>query len=175
MKLIYTTLIILLIFSSNIFSQSSDTEFPKGFIMHAKLHNGMITNFKSSPDLYVGGLQFIPQITLVEHTLRGGIIAGGFYGGKKLEAQFGPTLSVKLKTINAGVFGSAANVHATVDHIWGTGDQKLIGGGIHIDLLNKLILGFTTHREYQFNTWWLQTALGIKLSKTKKVKEPFNE
>ncbi len=174
MKLI-NTFSFLFLFSTKIIAQSADTEFPKGFIMHAKLHNGMITNFKASPDLYVGGLQFIPQITLVEHLLRGGFIAGGFYGGKKLEAQFGPTVSIKLKTINAGVFGSAANVHATVDHIWGTGKQKLVGGGIHIDLLNKLVLGFTTHREYQFNTWWLQTALGIKLSKTKKVKEPFNE
>lgn len=174
MKLIYT-LLLLLLFSSKLIAQSADTEFPKGFIMHGKLHNGMITNFKKSPDFYVGGIQLIPQITLVEHKLRAGIIAGSFYAGKKLEGQFGPTLSVKLKTINAGVFGSAANVHASIDHIWGTGQQKLLGGGIHIDLLNKLVLGFTTHREYQFNTWWLQTAIGFKLSKTKKVKEPFNE
>ncbi|MCY7291386.1 MAG: hypothetical protein LH615_04310 [Ferruginibacter sp.] len=174
MKLIYT-LPLLFLFSTKTIAQSADTEFPKGFIMHAKLHNGMITNFKNSPDLYVGGLQFIPQVTLIEHKLRGGFVAGGFYGGKQFEGQFGPTVSVKLKTINAGVFGSAANVHATVDHLWGTGKQKLIGGGLHIDLLNKLVLGFTTHREYQFNTWWLQTAFGIKLSKTKKIKEPFNE
>ena len=174
MKLIYT-FSFLLFFSTKIIAQSADTEFSKGFIVHAKLHNGMITNFKNAPDLYAGGIQVIPQITLIEHTLRGGIIVGGFYAGKKVEAQFGPTISIKLKTINAGIFGSAANVHATLDHIWGTGKQKLIGGGLHIDLLNKLILGLTAHREYQFNTWWLQTALGIKLSKTKKIKEPFNE
>ena len=174
MKLIYT-LSFLFFFATNIFAQSADTEFPKGFIMHAKLHNGMITNFKNSPDLYVGGIQLIPQLTIVEHKLRAGIIAGGFYGGKKIEGQFGPTVSIELKTINAGVFGSAANVHASIDHIWGTGKQKLIGGGLHIDLLNKLILGLTAHREYQFNTWWLQTALGIRLSKKKKVKEIFNE
>jgi hypothetical protein len=174
MKLIYTFLL-LLFFSIKIIAQSTDTEFGKGFILHAKLHNGILTNFKTSPDLYVGGMQLIPQITLVEHKLRGGLIIGTFYEGKKLQAQFGPTISLKLKTINAGVFGSAANVHATLDNIWGTGKQKLIGGGLHIDLLNKLILGLTMHREYQFNTWWLQTALGIKLSKTKKIKEPFNE
>ena len=174
MKLIYT-LSILFFCATNIFAQSADTEFPKGFIMHAKLHNGMITNFKNSPDLYVGGIQLIPQLTIIEHRLRAGIIAGGFYGGKKIEGQFGPTVSIKLKTINAGVFGSAANVHATIDHIWGTGRQKLIGGGFHVDLLNKLILGLTAHREYRFNSWWFQTALGIRLSKKKKVKEIFNE
>lgn len=173
MKLIYS-IPLLLFFNTKIIAQSADTEFPKGFIMHAKLHNGMITNFKSSPDFYVGGVQLIPQITLIEHKIRAGIIVGGFYAGKKLDAQFGPTVSIKLKTINAGVFGSAANVHATVDHIWGTGKQKLIGGGLHIDLLNKLVLGLTAHREYYFNAWWLQTALGIRLSKKKKIVEPFN-
>lgn len=177
MKLLQS-LFVLIIFNLPVrqtFAQSADTEFPKGFIMHAKLHNGVITNFKKSPDLYVGGLQFTPQITLITHRLRGGIIVGSFYANKKLEGQFGPTVSIKLKTINAGVFGSAANVHASIDHIWGTGKQKLIGGGMHFDLLNKLTIGLTAHREYQFNTWWVQTALGIKISKTKKVREPFNE
>ena len=37
----------------------TDPEFPKGFIMHLKLHNGMVTNFTSSPDLYVGGVQLV--------------------------------------------------------------------------------------------------------------------
>jgi hypothetical protein len=153
----------------------TDTEFPKGFIMHAKLHNGMITNFKAGADLYTGGLQLIPQFTLIDHKLRGGIIAGVFYANKKMEGQFGPTIAVKLKSFNAGPFGSAANLHFTADHIWGTGKQKLIGAGIHVDLLNKLVLGLTTHRDYEFKTWWLQTALGIRISKKKKTKEPFND
>lgn len=177
MKKISTQLLlctILFSFSFRCFAQT-DTEFPKGFIMHAKLHNGMITNFKNATDLYTGGIQVIPQFTMVEHKLRGGIIAGAFYANKKIEGQFGPTIAVKLKTINAGPFGGAANLHLTADHIWGTGKQKLIGGGIHVDLLNKLVLGLTTHRDYAFNTWWLQTALGIKISKKKKTKEPFNE
>jgi len=151
------------------------TEFPKGFVMHAKLHNGMITNFHRGADLYVGGFQLVPQVTVLPGKLRMGIIAGGFYAGKTLEGQFGPTLSVKLKTFNAGPFGSAANVHLSADHIWGTNKQKLAGGGIHVDLLNKLVLGLTAHRDYEWNTWWLQTALGLRISKIKKTKEPFNE
>ncbi len=153
----------------------SDTEFPPGFIMHAKIHNGMITNFHRGADLYVGGFQMIPQVTLLPGKLRAGLIAGGFYGGKNFEGQFGPTISVKLKTFNAGPFGSAANMHVTGDHIWGTGKQKLAGGGIHVDLLNKLILGLTAHRDYEFNTWWLQTALGLRLNKIKRTAEPFNQ
>ena len=153
----------------------TDTEFPPGFIMHAKIHNGMITNFHRGADLYVGGFQLIPQVTVVPGKLKAGVIAGGFYAGKTFEGQFGPTVSVKLKTFNAGPFGSAANVHFTGDHLWGTGKQNLIGAGIHLDLLNKLILGFTAHRDYEFNNWWLQTALGLRISKLKKTKEPFNE
>jgi hypothetical protein len=177
MKIRYPGFIILMIycfFSVRGFAQD-DPEFPKGFVMHAKLHNGMVTNFHKGADLYIGGFQFIPQFTLLPQKLRAGIIAGGFYGAKTFEGQFGPTIAVKLKTFNAGPFGSAANVHLTADHIWGTGKQKLAGGGIHVDLLNKLVLGLTAHRDYEFNTWWLQTALGLRISKIKKTIEPFNQ
>ena len=160
---------------ASLIGMAQDTEFPPGFVMHAKIHNGMVTDFNSGADLYVGGFQFIPQVTVVPGKLRAGVIAGGFYAGKTFEGQFGPTISVKLKTFNAGPFGSAANLHLSGDHLWGTGKQKLAGGGIHIDLLNKLVLGFTAHRDYEFDNWWLQTALGLRLSKIKKTKEPFNE
>lgn len=172
-----STLMLLLTITSLCISKLSfaqDTEFPKGFIMHAKLHNGLITNFHRGVDLYTGGLQVIPQIGIIEHRLRAGIIAGGFYANKRWDAQFGPTISVKLKSFNAGPFGGAANLHLTADHIWGTDKQKLAGGGIHVDLLNKLVLGLTAHRDYEYNTWWLQTALGIRISKIKKTREPFN-
>ena len=155
--------------------QSQETEFPKGFVFHAKVHNGIISNFHRGVDLYVGGLQLVPQVTVMPGKLRAGIVAGAFYAGKKLEGQAGPTVSVKLMTINAGPFGSAANIHLTADHLWGTGEQKLAGGGLHVDLLNKLVLGITAHKDYEFHTWWLQSTIGLRLSKLKKTVEPFNE
>lgn len=177
MKRIQSHLLLILLsclFSPDSFAQT-DPEFPPGFVMHVKLHNGMITNFHRGADLYVGGLQLIPQFTIIPQRLRAGIIAGGFFAGKTVEGQFGPTLSLKLKTFNAGPFGSAANLHLSGDHIWGTGKQKLAGAGLHVDLLNKLVLGFTAHRDYEFNTWWLQTALGLRINKIKKTTEPFNQ
>jgi hypothetical protein len=161
-------------FVQHCFAQK-DTEFPKGFIMHAKLHNGMVTNFKAGADFYVGGIQLVPQLTVLENKLRAGFVVGAFYSGKKLDGQFGINTSVKLKTIKALVFGSAANVNLSAEHLWGTGKQKLIGGGINLDLLNKLVLSLTTHRDYEFKTWWLQTSFGIRISKKKKMREPFNE
>jgi hypothetical protein len=163
-----------LLLSTPAFTQN-DPEFPKGFIMHVKLHNGAVTNFHRGADLYVGGIQAIPQWGLVPQKLRGGFIAGGFYNNQRVGAQFGPTISFKIKTIDVSPFGSAANIHISADHLWGTDRQKLAGGGFHIELLNKLVLGITAHKDYEFKTWWLQTALGWRISKTKKIREPFNE
>ena len=62
--------------ASNVAAQ--DPEFAKGFIMHLRLHNGMVTNFNHySPDQYVGGIQLFPQITLVENKFRGGVLVAG--------------------------------------------------------------------------------------------------
>jgi hypothetical protein len=151
-----------------------DTEFKKGFIAHVRLHNGLITNFKYTPDTYIGGGQIIPQFTLIQNKIRGGLIAGFLLANKKLSGQLGATISIKLKTVKLGPLGSAANVHLSIDHIWSSEKEKLFGGGINIDVLNKIILGITAHRDYNFKTWWLQTAIGFRISKNKKVKEAFN-
>ncbi len=152
----------------------SDPEFPKEFIMHLKLHNGMVTNFTKAPDVYIGGIQVIPQYTIVPKKLRGGIIGDLYYTGKKIQAAFGPTVSYKLKTFRAAPFGSVGNVHVSIDHLWGTNKERLFGGGINADLGNKLVLGLAVHRDYNLNTWWLQNTLGIRISKVKKTPEPFN-
>lgn len=150
----------------------NDVEFPKGFIMYAKLHNGMITDFTASPDLYVGGLQLAPQYTVVEHLLRAGVIAGGFYAGKKIQGAFGTSLSLKLKTFNAKLdgasVGSLGNINLMVDHLWGTGKQRLLGGGIIADIGNLITIGITAHRDYGLNNWWFQSEVGIRISKKRK-------
>ncbi|MFT3981082.1 MAG: hypothetical protein QM687_11470 [Ferruginibacter sp.] len=170
----YIITLLCLALSKVSFSQN-DPEFTQGFIMHVKLHNGAVTNFHRGADLYAAGFQVIPQLGVIENKLRIGAIAGAFYAAKQFDGQFGPTVSYKLKTFNAGAFGSAANLHLTADHIWGTDRQKLVGGGLHVDLLNKLVLGVTVHKDYEYHTWWLQTAVGLRISKVKKTPQPFNE
>ena len=152
---------------------ASSQEFPKNeFVLHLRLHNGMITNFKSSPDLYTGGLQLIPQYTIVENLLRAGIIGGVFYTGKKLQGEAGPTVSFKLKTIALKSFGSGGNINLSLDHLWGTEQQRLLGGGLNIDLLNFIIVGISIHRDYNLNNWWLQASIGARISKVKKTPHP---
>ncbi|MGN6532768.1 MAG: hypothetical protein ACTHK0_13585 [Ginsengibacter sp.] len=164
---------LLLIGSVGFCDAQTDTEFPKGFIMYGKLHSGMITDFTSKPDLYVGGLQLTPQVTVVQHFLRAGAILGGFYGNKKLQGEFGPSLSVKIKTFNAKLqnarVGSLANVNLIIDHLWGTGQQRLLGGGIILDAGNLITFGITAHRDYMLNNWWFQSEVGIRISKKHKT------
>jgi hypothetical protein len=150
-------------------SAQNDPEFPKEFIMHLRLHQGMVTDFHStSPDIYVVGLQAVPQYTFVQNLLRGGVIADVLYTGKKLQLAGGPTISVKLKTLYGKPFGSIGNISLNLDHLWGTEKQQLAGGGITLDLANKIIIGIHAHRDYALNTWWLQNTLAIRISKLRK-------
>lgn len=150
----------------------TDTEFPKGFIMYAKLHSGMITDFTSNPDLYVAGLQLAPQVTVVPHLLRAGAIIGAFYANKKIQGEFGPSLSFKIKSFHASLqgtpVGSLANINLIIDHLWGTGHQRLLGGGIILDAGNLVTFGVTAHRDYMMNDWWFQSEVAIRISKTHK-------
>lgn len=169
-------LLLLSVFSWQLMAQTTqDPEFPKEFIMHLKLHNGMVTNFTNGPDLYTGGIQLVPQYTIVKKLMRAGIILNGYYTRKKLSAAFGPTVTFKLKTLNTAPFGSAGNINISFDHLWGTNKEQLLGGSINADIGNKLLLGLSMHRDYNLNTWWLQNTLGLRISKPKKQAEIYNQ
>lgn len=132
----------------------------------------MVTDFSSTPDLYIGGIRALQQVTIIPHVLRAGITAGVFYSSNHIDAQTGPTLSVKLKTFHARFggahAGSVANIHLTLEHLWATRKQKLIGGGVVMDLGNLLTLSLTSHKNYSFDTWIFQTEIGIRISRKKR-------
>lgn len=168
-----TAILVGFLFCNHIFVSAQDPEFPKNeFIMHLRAHSGMITSFHSLPDLYVGGLQLVPQWTVVENHLRVGVVAGGFYAVKKLQGLAGPTISIKLKTFEVKSFGSGGNVNLSLDHLWGTKQERLLGAGINVDILNFIVPGISVHRDYNLNTWWLQGSLAFRVSKVKKIPHP---
>ena len=167
---IYSLLVCFLFVSIISFSQ---TEFPKEFIAHIRLHSGMITYSNGEPELFVGGLQLIPQFTLVPNKLRGGLVAGAFYAENNINGLFGPTISYKISEFKGGHFGSLGNLHINLDHLWGTDKQHLAGGGINLDLLNKLIVSLSAHRDYKLSNWWIQSGIAFRISKTKQPKETF--
>lgn len=149
-----------------------DTEFPEGFILYGRLHSGMVTNFHSSPDLFVGGIQVVPQVAVVPHLLRAGVVAGTFFTNSKMQGEFGPLVAVKLKTFFVNLQGTRAgslgNLQLQLDHLWGTGRQRLMGGGIIFDAGNLITAGMTGHRDYRLKTWWFHTQIGVRISKKKK-------
>lgn len=167
-------LLCLLFFIQVAAAQRTDPEFPPGWIMHARLHNGLLTKMHSSTDRYAGGLQVLPQYTIVPHKLRTGITAGVFYADHKVQALAGPSLAWKIKTLHASFFGSAGNLHLSADHWWGTRGQFLAGGSLNLDIGNLLILGLSAHRDYRRGDWWLQQTLAVRISRKKVEKEPFN-
>jgi len=154
---------------------ADDTEFRKGWATYLKLDNGLITNFHTAPDLYVGGLQVNPQLTVIEHKLRLGATAGLIYANKKIAGLFGPSIAFKLKSFNLKNLAGLANLQLIGEHNWGTEKQRLAGGGIGLELLQKALLIFTVHRDYNLNTWWLQTHMGIRLKKNKSREPGFNQ
>lgn len=154
------------------FCAMAQTEFPKEFIAHVRLSTGLISA-PSAPELFVGSLQVIPQYTVIPYQLRGGLIAGGFYTARRVRGLFGPTISYKLADFKGGYFGSLGNLHLNVDHLWGTGHQRLLGGGLGLDLLNKIVVGLSVHRDYRLADWWLGSSIAFRLSAIKKVKENF--
>lgn len=155
----------------SLISSAQQTEFPKEFIAHVRLHSGMVAT--NGPDLFVGGIQIVPEYTLIEHKLRGGIVAGAFYSYSKINGLFGPTLSLKLTEFQGGHFGTLGNLHLNFDHLWGTDKQHLAGAGINLDLLNKLVVSLMAHRDYKWNQWWIQTGIAFRITKVKQPKESF--
>lgn len=152
-------------------SHAQDTEFPKEWEIQLRLQKGMVTRFNSSPDLFTGSVAFVPQYTFVENRLRGGIVTAFNYSGKKWSGLFGPTLSLKIKNIESKLFG-IGNIHLTADHLWGTNQQQMVGGGPYIELLHKLLIGFTAHRDYNRNNWLFQGNIAIRLNKSKPEADP---
>ncbi len=149
-----------------------DPELPKGWVFYIEGHHGVSTNFHRSPDIFVSGLRIHPQVTVVPHHLRFGATAELAFTNKTFYGLFGPTLNWKIKTLNVKSFGSILNLQVQAEHLWGTGKQQLIGGGLKAEVGQLFQLGFMVHRDYNLNYWWFQGGLGINLIKKKKDSDP---
>ncbi|WP_300602885.1 hypothetical protein [Niabella sp.] len=152
------------------------TEFTKGGILLVKLNNGLTTGFGAlTPDLYTGGFALSPQVTVIANTLRLGANAGLVYHNKQFSGLFGPTAALKLADLRTSkpmalAFG---NLQLLAEANWGTHKQRMAGGGIGLELLQKIQLGLTAQRDYHLNQWWFQSFIAYQFNKTKKIKPQF--
>ena len=154
-------------------TRAQDPEFPrKEFLLQACLHNGLVSDFHAAPDLYLGGIQLRPQVTVVEHLLRTGFVSDLFYTGKRWQTAWGPLVCIKLKTLGLKEFGSAGNLNLCLNHLWGSRHQRLVGASLQAELLNLVQLGIGAQRDYYLNNWWLQGSFGFRINRIKQPPHP---
>ena len=158
-------------------SVQAQEEFPKGWVLYLEAMQGAVTSFHGRPDVYVGSLQASPQVTLIPNTLRLSAIGGAAFYNKKFYGTGGAGLNWKLSTVSFHPFGSLLNLQLQLQHLWGTGKQKMIGGGFKAELGQIMMLGISVHRDYKLNGWWLQAGIGFNLlhKKKKASQDPFEK
>lgn len=71
--------------------QESTPEFTKGFVGYLNLQQGVVTDFKTSPDYYQVGFAFHPRYTVLPSRLRAGSLLAGIYTRGRWTAQTGAT------------------------------------------------------------------------------------
>ena len=149
-------------------------EFPKGWVMYLQEHHGAVTNFTSSPDLFISSLRLSPQVTVVPGHLRLGGTAAGVFTNKKLQGAFGPNLVVNLLAPDVKKLGSVLNVQLQGEYLWGTAQQRLIGGLLNIEIGQLIVVGLSAHRDYALNQWWFQAGVGYNLLHKKMASDPLD-
>lgn len=118
--------------------------------------------------------------TLVEGQLRIGGNLGAFYTSRRLDGLVGPRLAYNLYDKSQLLKSSIYNVQLFTEHLWGFRQQRLLGGGVALEVGQLAIVSLRAHWEYvgvassTQQAWWFQTTLGINLFKKKKSDDPFN-
>ena len=149
-------------------------EFPKGWVFPLELGQGSVTTFHNPPDLYLGSLTFIPQYTLIKSRLRIGAAAAGAYTNKRVYGLAGPHLALMLTDRPKVLSSTVLNVQLTAEHLWGTKEQRLAGGGLTAEVGQLATFSLKALRDYRLNAWWLQAAIGVNLFMKKPSENPFD-
>ncbi|MRG48181.1 hypothetical protein GFS24_23880 [Chitinophaga sp. SYP-B3965] len=149
----------------------AQSEFPKGWIFPLELSQGAVTALNSSPDLYLASLAFSPQIAVIPGRLRLGVTGGGAFTNKRIYGIGGGRLSLLLSDGPKVIESSVFNVQLVAEHLWGTKDQRLVGGGLAVEIGTMATLSIKAHRDYMLNNWWFQGAIGVNLFR-KKIAPP---
>ena len=137
-------------------------EFNKGWVLNLEVSQGLTTKFDNSSDLYSGELRFSPEYTIIEQHLRIGFVPAINYNNRIVFGTFGPHVAINLKTIQIKKLNSSVgNIQWIIEHLWGTGNQKLVGTGFKTELGETLLVSLLSHRDYELNYWRFQIGIGI--------------
>lgn len=150
--------------------QAGAQQFGKGFYLPFELGQGMVTQ-NSTPEYYWGGVGFVPQYTLKEGLIRGGLTVGGYYSPSRIQGIGGPRLALKLFEGPKILTASAFNVHLTGECLWDTKGNLIPGGGIAIETGRLFGISATWHRNVDEQVSWFRLNLAINFF-PKKIPEP---
>jgi len=149
-------------------------EFPRGWVFPVELGQGFRALPLADP-LYLASLNFAPSYTLVEGRLRIGGNMSAFYTSRRLDGGVGPRLAYNFYDKGEVLKSSIYNLQLFAEHLWGFRQQRLLGGGVALEIGQLAIVSLRAYREYDGQqAWWFQTTLGINLFKKKKSDDPFN-
>lgn len=169
----YTMLLLTLLVSTAAAQEESATEFPREWAGYIRLQSGLISQTRPAAALFTGGVQGLALYSFWPHRMRGGLVAGGYYAAGDIDALAGPTVSVLLKQLGPKYFGSVGNIHISAEYLFTTTNNQLLGGGVHLDLLNRLMLGLTAHRDWDRRQWWVQSAIAFRFTRPRIAKQTF--
>ncbi len=140
-------------------------DFTEKKVIPLEFSQGLISA-PGSPELYVGQITVSPQFRL-GGPLRAGITAGGFYTARRLSGLAGPRIALKVVQLPKLFTAETGNLHVSADYLFGTGGQQLLGGGIHADIAELLILSLNYRRDLHTPANWFQFGIAYHLSRAK--------
>jgi hypothetical protein len=155
-------LFLLLVLSSG----ASGQDFNEKRVLPIELSQGFIKS-RATPELFVGQVSLAPQWKLIDRKLRAGLVAGGFFTAGKVYGLAGPQMALKIAQLGKVFTTDVGNIHLTANYQLGTKRQQLVGGGIHADLAEILLLSLRYQRDVHNQANWFQVGLAYHLFRKK--------
>ncbi len=150
-------IILLLPFSSVLHAKDLEyhTEFGQG-----------LTNAQSGPDRYFCSARFHPTIELLGHPkMDFSLTVGGAYVNPGISALRGGRIAFELVRIQK-THVNLASIRIIGEGLWGTRDDKYVGGAAQVDIGRDglLLLTLRYSREYEHDYDIFEFSLGVNLS-----------
>jgi hypothetical protein len=161
--------LILLLFITSFLSHAQNPEFSRGFIFYGGLSQGINSRFDHSPDYWMGSLSLFPAYAIAPGHVRAGVQTELTYTMKNASFLAGPRIDIRMANLKLGNLGTAGNFHMGVEHLFGTGQQRLFGIITAFELFKMLSLDVRVHRDYRQERWWLRTGIGYNFLRKKRT------
>lgn len=132
-------------------------------IHNIQLNGGAIS--EKPAGIYVGKLDYIPQLRLADGNLRIGIQTGALFRRRSLSVSGGVNASVRV--YKAAVFDgslSIGGIFLRPSYEWSTSSEKIFSTALVVEI-SDLSLNFTYGRDFHHDQNWFSYGFAVKLYK----------